>query len=128
MNEQEWKDVNPQTADLPDKGRAVILCIVGGIAFGIVGFVGMKIRPVGLAVGIFALMTGISMFIRKNRKVNAKTAALITAAGFLILLANPRFGFAAGIAGTFIIIGAIGLVALGLVKAIKLSWDLGKKY
>ena len=136
MNEPEWRDANPETADLPNKGRTVIICLAGGIALGALGFAGMKIRPLGLAVGSFAFFTGIGMLLRmrsrirgsiRGQKVNAKIAALITAAGFLMLVANPRFGVVAGFAGYFLMTGAIGLVALGLFKAVKLAWDLGNR-
>ena len=126
-NEPEWKDVNPSTADLPGKGKAVILCIAGGIALGAVGFIGMKIRPVGLAVGVFAFFTGIGMLLRtRKQKADFRPSLILTVAGFLILLANPRFGYVASFAGYFLITGAIGLVVLGLGKAVKLAWDLGK--
>ena len=125
-NEPEWRDANPETADLPNKGRMVILCIVGGIVLGALAFIGMRIRPVGLAAGTFALISGITMLIRR-RKFSVKTGMIVAAAGFLMLLANPRFGVVAGFAGYFLIVGALGLVVLGLFKAIKLSWDLGKR-
>jgi len=125
-NEPEWKDANPATADLPNKGRTVILCIVGGIALGALAFVGMKIRPVGLAAGTFAFVSGVTMLLRR-RKFNVKTSVMVTVAGFLMLLANPRFGVVAGFAGYFLIVGALGLVVMGLFKAVKLSWDLGNR-
>ena len=128
MNEQEWKDVNPQTADLPDKGRAVILCIVGGIVIAVLGFVGMKIRFVGLVVGMFAFLTGIGMIVRKHKTINQKMAFVIAAAGLLMLLTYPAIGVVRAIAAYLLITGAIGLVVLGLFKAVKLSWDLGKKF
>jgi hypothetical protein len=127
-NEPEYWDANPETADLPNKGRAVILCLAGGLAIGVLGFIGMKIRPVGLGIGAFAFFTGIGMFVRKFRqKANLKIAAIVTAAGFLMLLANPRFGVVAAFAGYFLMTGAIGLLVLGLFKAVKLAWDLGNK-
>ena len=125
-NEPEWRDANPETADLPNKGRTVILCIVGGIVLGALAFIGMKIRPVGLAAGMFAFVSGITILVRR-RKVNVKIGIMMTVAGFLMLLANPRFGVVAGFAGYFLIFGALGLVVLGLFKAVKLSWDLGNR-
>jgi hypothetical protein len=104
----------------------VILCIVGGIVLGVLAFVGMRIRPVGLAAGMFAFISGITMLVRR-RKVNVKIGVMVTVAGFLMLLANPRFGAIAGIAGYFLIVGALGLIVLGLFKAVKLSWDLGNR-
>jgi len=129
-NEPEWRDANPGTADLPNKGRAVILCLAGGLALGVLSFVGMRIRPVGLAIGGFAFFSGIvnllHMYIRRQ-KANVKIAVIITVAGFLMLAANPRFGMAAPIAGYCLITGAIGLVVFGLIKAVKLAWDLGNR-
>jgi uncharacterized membrane protein YkgB len=125
-DEQEWKDANPATADLPNKGRMVILYIVGGVVLGALAFIGMKIRPVGLAAGTFAFITGITTLIRR-RKYYGKIGIVLAVAGFLMLLANPRFGIVAGFAGYFLIVGALGLVVLGLFKAVKLSWDLGKR-
>jgi len=127
-NEPEWRDANPETADLPNKGRTVILCLVGGVALGALSFIGMRIRPVGLAIGGFALFSGIGMLLRMRRqKTNRKIAVIVTVAGFLMLSANPRFGMAAPIAGYCLITGAIGLVAVGLIKAVKLAWDLGNR-
>jgi energy-converting hydrogenase Eha subunit C len=104
----------------------VILCIVGGLAIGALAFIGMKIRPVGLAAGTFALFTGITTLLRR-RKLNNKISVILTVTGFLMLLANPRFGVVAGFAGYFLIVGALGLVVIGLFKAIKLCWDLGNR-
>ncbi|MDR0315400.1 MAG: hypothetical protein LBH97_00705 [Treponema sp.] len=130
MSDNEWRDVNPATADLPNKGRIIIALIVGGIVLGVLTFVGMRIRPVGLAAGVSIFGAGIGMLLRSvKQKVNTniKTAVIVTASGFLMLLANPRFGIVAGFAAYFLIVGAIGLVVLGLSKAIKLAWDLGKR-
>jgi hypothetical protein len=127
-NEPEWRNANTETADLPNKGRAVILCLAGGLALGALSFVGMRIRPLGLAVGGFAFFIGIGMLLRMHRqKANLRIAAIITVAGFLMLAANPRFGIVALFAGYFLITGAIGLVVFGLIKAVKLAWDLGNR-
>jgi len=130
-NEPELKDANPATEDLPNKGKIIIQFIVGGIALLAVAILGSRIRPVGLAAGMFTFFSGITMLVRSlrsqnGRQFNFKPALIITAAGFLLLLANPRFGVVAGFAAYFVVVGAIGLIAFGLVKAIKLAWDLGK--
>jgi len=124
-NEPEWKDANPNTENLPNKGRVIIQFIVGGIALFILTYVGMRIRPVGLAVGSFAFISGLTMLVRR-KQVFYKPGLIVAAAGFLLLLANPRFGIVAGFAAYFSIIGAIGLIVFGISKAIKLAWDLGK--
>jgi energy-converting hydrogenase Eha subunit C len=126
VSDSDWRDANPVTADLPNKGRTVIILIVGGIVLGVLAFIGTRIRPVGLAAGAFALVTGLGILLRRQ-KYRFKTGIALTAAGFLMLLANPRFGEVAGFAVYFLIVGAIGLVVLGIFKAVKLSWDLGKR-
>jgi uncharacterized membrane protein YhaH (DUF805 family) len=125
-SESEWKDANPVTADLPNKGRTAIIYIVAGLVLGILTFLGMRIRPLGLAAGVFTLVIGIGIFLRRQ-KARYKEGAALTVAGFLLLLANPRFGAVTAFAIYFLIIGSIGLVVLGLFKAIKISWDLGKR-
>jgi len=131
MSDNEWKDANPVTADLPNKGRSAIICIAGGLVLGILTFISMKIRTVGLAAGLFIFMSGIGMFVRMflqhKQKPNYKLVALLIAVGFLMLLANPRFGYLVAVAGYILFTGAIGLVVVGIGKALKLSWDLGKR-
>jgi hypothetical protein len=85
------------------------------------------VRPLGLAAGVFCLVTGIGILIRKQ-KARFKEGIALTVAGFLMLLSYPRFGVVtAAIAGTALFIGSIGLVVLGIFKAIKISWDLGNR-
>ena len=124
-NEPEWKDANPSSEDLPVKGRDVITFIAGGIALAVLTIVGMRVRPLGLAFGGFAFIYGIMMMVRK-RKFNDKTALVLVISGFLMLLAYPQLGVVAGFAGFFLVVGAIALIVFGLIKAIKLAWDVGK--
>jgi len=124
-NEPEWRNANPGTENLPFKGRDIIMCVAGGIAIAAVAIIGMRVRPVGLACGSLAFFYGVMMLIR-NRKLNNKPALVLAVCGFLMLLANPRFGVVAGFAGFFLVIGAVGLVVYGIFKAIKLAWEVGK--
>lgn len=124
-NEPEWRDANPSTEDLPFKGRDVIICIAGGILLFILTIVGNALPFIRLAVGGFAFMSGLTMLLRRRQLVY-KPGLLLTACGFLMLLAFPRFGVVTVIAGTVLTIAAIGLVVFGLFKAIKLAWDLGR--
>jgi len=124
-NEPEWKDANPNTENLPNKGRTVILFIVGGAALFILTLVGMRLRHIGLAVGGFTFFSGLMMLVRR-KNFFYKPGLIVTISGFLMLLANPRFGVVAGFAGYFLVVLAIGLFVFGLFKAIKLSWELGK--
>ena len=124
-NEPEWRDANPSTENLPNKGRDVIMFIVGGLVIGVLAILGMRIRPVGLAFGFFAMVSGVTMMMRR-RKYNFKHGIVLAVSGFLMLLANPRFGVVAGFAGFFLVLCAAALVVFGIFKAIKLAWELGK--
>jgi len=124
-NESEWKNANPMIENMPNRGRTIVLLVAGGFALAILTIVGMRVRPVGLAIGIFTFMSGLTMLVRK-RKFNYKPGVIVTICGFLLLLANPRFGIIAGFAGYFLIIGAIGLIVFGVFRAVKLAWELGK--
>jgi len=124
-NEPEWRDANPTNENLPNKGRNVILLIGGGIALLAITIIGMRLRPVGLAVGGLTFFYGILMM-AKRQKFNFKVSLVVTICGFLLLLANPRFGVVAGFAAYFLVAGAVGFVIFGLINAIKLAWDLGK--
>ena len=124
-NEPEYRDANPGTENLPNKGKSIIQFIAGGIALGVLGIVGARIKPLGLAVGSFTFLSGLMMLVRR-KQLFYKPGLIVTLAGFLLLLTHPSFGITAAFAGTFIIILAIGLVVFGLVKAIKLAWDVQK--
>jgi hypothetical protein len=64
------------------------------------------------------------MMLMRRRTYKYKPGLIVTACGFLLLLANPRFGVIAGFAGYFAIVVALGLMVFGLFKAIKLAWDV----
>jgi len=125
-NEPEWRDANSSTENLPNRGRSIIMLIAGGIALAVLTIVGMRIRPLGLAVGSFTFVSGLMMLIRR-RQLFYKPGLIVTGCGFLMLLANPRFGAIMGFAGFLLIAIAIGLVVFGLFKAIKLAWDVQRK-
>ncbi|MCL2410405.1 MAG: hypothetical protein FWC97_02060 [Treponema sp.] len=124
-NEPEWKDANPSSDNLQGKGRIIIQFIVGGIALFILTMVSARIRPLSLGIGGFAFMSGLMMLVRR-RQLFYKPGLIVTLSGFLLLLTTPRFGVVAGFASFFLVVGAIGLFAFGLVKAIQLAWDVQK--
>ena len=120
--EREWKDANPSSSDLSKKGRAAIACIVGGLLLFVLLFVS-RLRVVGLAVGVMACVMGLSsLFVRRN--VDYKIGAIMIGAGVLVLLSKTRFHMVTAVAGTALSIGAVALVALGILKAVKLAWDM----
>ncbi|MCL2721043.1 MAG: hypothetical protein FWD47_06850 [Treponema sp.] len=124
-NEPEWKDANPSTENLPNKGRLIIQLIAGGIALFVLTYVGMRLRHVGLAVGSFTFISGLIMLVRR-KQFFYKPGLIVVFCGFLMLLAYQPIGIVKGFAIFFLVIGSIGLVIIGLFKAIKLAWELGK--
>jgi len=124
-NEPEYRDANPAPENMPNRGRTAIIFIAGGIALFVLTLVGMRVRPVGLAVGVFTFVSGLMMLVRR-KQFFYKPGLIVTGCGFLLLLANPRFGAVAGFAGYFLIVAAMGLFVFGLFKAIKLAWEVGK--
>ena len=122
MNEPEWKDANSSSSDLSKQGGSAIACIVGGLLLFILLFVS-RLRVIGLAVGVMACVMGLSsLFVKKN--VDYKVGAIMIGAGVLVLLSKTRFHMVTAAAGTALSIGAVALVVLGILKAIKLAWDL----
>jgi hypothetical protein len=124
-NEPEYRDANPNTENLPNKGRNIIQFVAGGLALGVLGIIGARIKPIGLIIGSFTFISGLIMLVRR-RQFFYKPGLIVTIAGFLLLLTHPRFGVVAAFAGTFVVILALGLVVFGLAKAIKLAWDVQK--
>jgi len=104
-----------------EQNRFPIFLIVFGIVFLFLCFIGMRIRPIGLIIGILALIVGILIFFIK-RKINYKVAIILTITGSLMLLANPRFGIIAPFAGYFLLLGLIGLFVIGLIKLLILKF------
>ena len=128
MNDhEEWKDANPNKKNLPSKGRTVIIVIAGGIVLLILGIIGSRLKPFGLAVGAIELFLGIGMILNSRRnRANIKPGLICTIAGFFMMLTHPAFGVVRTIATYAIIYGSLGLIAFGIVKAIMLAWDVGK--
>jgi len=124
-NEGEWRDATPITDNMPNKGKIIIQLITGGIALIIIAVAGRVIRPLGLIVGGFTFMSGLMMLVRR-KQVFYKPGLILIGCGFLLLLANPRFGIVAGFAVWIVFTVAIGFIVFGLLKAVKLAWDIGK--
>jgi len=124
-NGTEWKEANPKIENLPNRGRSIVLFVVGGLALAILTIVSLRFRPVGLAVGIFSFMSGLAMLVRR-KKFNYKPGLIVTLCGFFLLLTTPRFGVVAGFAGFLLVVGAIGLIVFGIFRAVKLAWEVGK--
>ena len=124
-NEPEWKDVNPATENLPNKGRIIIQFIAGGVALLVLSIISMRIRPVGLVIGGIAFFYGIIMMTRRQ-KFNFKISLMVTICGFLLLLVSMPHPVIKLIVFYILLAVALGFIIYGLVKAVSLAWDVGK--
>jgi len=122
-NEPEYRDANPETENLPKKGRVIIQCVAGGIALLALTIVSFKIIHIGLFVGGAAFLYGFMMMARRN-KFNFKISLIITICGFFLLLI--RFGYIRYVSYGVLLVIALGLIIYGLIKAVSLAWDVGK--
>jgi hypothetical protein len=90
---------------------------VGGLVGGIVLFVLRALPNVaGIIIGGIAAVIGIGGILSKD-PADKKPGAITTAAGALVILS--KLGFARRLAGPLLVIGAIGLLAVGVWNGIK---------
>jgi len=115
--------INDNKTKISSKYGFPIFLIIFSILLFLLAIIGMRIRPLGLIIGILVLINGIIMFLIKQ-KAYIKFAIISTIAGTLMLFTNPRFGIIAGFAGYLLVLGSIGLMFWGLIKLIILG--LGK--
>jgi len=124
-DEPEYRDANSQTVSLPNKGRAIIQFVAGGLVLGILTTVGYILKPIGLAIGGAAFFYGIFMLIRR-RRFNFKNSLFITVCGFFMLIAYSRIGIFSLGAWVLLYTGSVVLIIAGIIKAINLAWEVGK--
>ena len=115
MSEYEGDEGVPSTENLSRVAMMAFVCIAGGI-FLIVLMAVSKIWLLGLIVGAVVCGLGISASVSRDR-ADRRPGIIITAAGVLVFLSRiPVFAPAAG---TLLTIGAVGLLAAGIMNGIK---------
>jgi hypothetical protein len=124
MNDIEKSDKNiPSRSSLSKLGITAVGYTAAGIFLILLqGFA--KIRGLGLIVGGVVCVLGIASFTSKD-PADRKAGAIITAAGVLTLLS--KIPVAAPVAATLLTIGAVGLLALGIINGVKFLIGLKKR-
>ncbi|MDR0302450.1 MAG: hypothetical protein LBI04_09100 [Treponema sp.] len=123
MYDIEKKDDIPSTASLSKLGITAIGYTAGGIfLFLLQAFA--KLRGLGLVAGAVVCVIGVVSLMSKDT-ADKKAGAIITTAGVLVLLSKIQP--LAPLAGTLLSIGAIGLLATGIVNGIKFLFGLKKR-
>ena len=125
MNNIETTNSMPSTSTLAKQGITAIGCTAGGIFLFVMQAIA-RFRVLGLVVGAAACVAGIVLLLSKD-SANRKPGAVITGAGFLVVLSKTTFGPIKVAAGTLLSIGALGLLALGIWNGIKFFIGLKKR-
>jgi hypothetical protein len=125
MNDIEKKDNIPSRSSLSKLGVTAVGYAAGGIfLFLLQFFAGM--RGLGLVVGAAVCLLGIGSFTSKD-PADKKAGAIITAAGALTILSRVGIPAVKALSGTLLSIGAVGLLALGIINGIKFLIGLKKR-
>ena len=119
----EKKDGVPSASKLSKLGVTAVGYTAAGIGLFVLQFFA-RFRGLGIIVGAIVCLLGIGSLISKDQ-ADKKAGFFITAAGALALLS--KIPFLAPFAGTLLSIGAVGLLALGIVNGIKFIFGLKKR-
>jgi hypothetical protein len=123
MYDIERKDEIPSTSSLSKLGITAIGYTAGGIfLFLLQAF--SRMRGLGLAAGAVVCVIGVASLMSKD-PADKKAGAIIATAGVLVLLS--KIPYVAPLAATLLSIGAVGLLAMGIINGIKFLFGLKKR-
>jgi len=115
----------PSTSSLSKLGITAISYIAGGIFLFLLNIF-TRFRVFGLIIGGIVCLVGIGSLMSKD-PTDKKAGLLITIAGALTMLSKAKIPFLTAISGTLLSIGAVGLLALGIINGIKFLIGLKKR-
>ena len=125
MNDIEKRNDIPPASSLSKQGLTAVLCTAGGVFLLVLRIISTK--PVlGLIAGAVVCALGIGALMSKDPADRAP-GAVITAAGVLVFLSAIKVGPIAPVAGTLLVIGMVGLLAMGIWNGIKFFFGLKKR-
>jgi hypothetical protein len=123
MYDIEKRDSIPSTSSLSKLGITAIGYTAGGVfLFLLQAF--SRVPSIGIILGGIVCVIGIGSLLSKD-PADRKAGTVITAAGALVLLS--RISIIAPVSGTLLVIGALGLLAMGIINAIKFFIGLKKR-
>ena len=125
MNEIEKTGEYPTTSNLAKHGITAIIYTAGGIFLFVLQLVA-RFRVLGLIIGAVICVLGIASLKSKD-PADTKPGAIITAAGVLTILSKTGIPFIRAIAGTLMSIGAVGMLAMGVLNGVKFFLGLKKR-
>jgi len=115
----------PSTSSLAKLGITAIGYTAGGVFLFILNILA-RFRGLGLIVGGLVCLIGIGSLISKD-PADRKAGIIITIAGALAVLSKTGIPAIAAVSTTLLSIGAIGLLALGIMNGIKFFIGLRKR-
>jgi hypothetical protein len=125
MNDIENVNPYPSTSALTKQGIAAVAYTAGGAFLLLLqGIAGLRI--VGLLIGAAVCAVGIASLLSKD-PADKKAGGLISAAGLLVVISKTGIPLLKAAAGTLLSIGAFGLLALGLINAVKFLRGLKRR-
>jgi hypothetical protein len=99
-------------------GLAAVANLAGGLLLLVLAVLGGRIPIAGIILGALTGIFGFFALLSKD-SVDRKAGAVLAAGGMLAVLSRAGAAFFRPIAGTFLSIGAFGLLAMGLWNGIK---------
>ncbi|MCL2214236.1 MAG: hypothetical protein FWC06_03390 [Treponema sp.] len=121
------RDEIPSAKSLTKYGVAAVGYTAAGIFLSILNTItGTGFSILGIVAGTVVFLLGISSFLSKD-PADKKAGFIITAAGVLTVISKTGIPFFAGVSRTLLVIGAVGLLALGVINAVKFFRGLKKR-
>ena len=121
MYEIEKSNDIPSTKSLSKLGVSAVGCVAAGIFLLV-----LKLPLVGIIAGVFAVLFGIGNIMSKDPS-DKRAGILISAAGALTILSVTNIPHIAPVSGVLLTVGAVGLLALGVINAVKFFRGLKKR-
>jgi len=127
MGEVMKRDEIPSASSLSKTGVAAVGYTAAGIFLSILNAVsGAGFSLIGVVAGAAVFLLGLGSFFSKD-PADRKAGFIITAAGILTVVSKSGIPLLAGASRALLVIGAVGLIALGVWNAIKFFVGLKKR-
>jgi len=121
------RDEIPSSTSLTKCGVAAVGYTAAGIFLSVLNAIsGSGFNLIGVIAGAAVLLIGLGSFFSKD-PADKKAGSIIVAAGVLTLISKTGLPFFAGVSKFLLTAGAIGLLALGVINAIKFFRGLRKR-
>lgn len=121
------KNDMPSTTSLSKCGVAAVGYTAAGIFLSILNAItSTGFNIVGIIAGAVIAFLGIGSFFSKD-PADKKAGLIITTAGILTVISKTGIPFLAGASRVLLVIGAVGLLAIGVINAVKFFRGLKKR-